>query len=246
MENYTFDLQRIFFGDLPLLFLFEILLRTTILYLFTVFLMRLAPRRNIGQMTPLEMLVIIALGSSVGDPMFYPQVPLIHGMAVISLVLGLQTFLVYLSRARGKWENWIDGNAIRIVQDGQLDLAGMAKAKITREDVFMGLRMTQHTHLGEIEEAYVEKNGQITVHTYASHKQRNGFIFMPPVEEKDWNEYHAGESVPASDFYVCKVCGKTEHYDRHAIFEACPRCQHKAWLDSVGIPIHSHPPGNET
>ena len=87
MENYTFDLQRILFGDAPLLFALEIALRTAIMLVYSMFLLRLLGRRGLAQLSLFEFVLIIALGSAVGDPMFYPNVPVLHGLIVITVVV---------------------------------------------------------------------------------------------------------------------------------------------------------------
>jgi uncharacterized membrane protein YcaP (DUF421 family) len=70
---YTFDLARILLGRLPWLYLAEILLRTTIVYFFALFVVRTIGKRGMGQLAPFDFVIIIALGSAVGDPMFYPD-----------------------------------------------------------------------------------------------------------------------------------------------------------------------------
>ncbi|WP_421940553.1 DUF421 domain-containing protein [Pedobacter sp.] len=87
----TFDFQRIFFGELPYGFLLEILFRTAIMYIYTILLLRFLGKRSMGQLSTLELAIIICFGSAVGDPMMGKDVPVIHGMVVITTVALLQT-----------------------------------------------------------------------------------------------------------------------------------------------------------
>ena len=80
----AFDFGRMFLGDEPPLFLLEIVLRTVVIYVYTLVLIRWIGSRSIGQLSLVEFLLVIALGSAVGDAMFYPDVPLIHCMIVIT------------------------------------------------------------------------------------------------------------------------------------------------------------------
>jgi hypothetical protein len=84
---YTFDLARILLGWLPWLYLVEILLRTTIVYFFALFVVRTIGKRGMGQLAPFDFVIIIALGSAVGDPMFYPDVPLLHALVAITAIV---------------------------------------------------------------------------------------------------------------------------------------------------------------
>ena len=53
MDGYSFDLQRIFLGDLPLLFFAEILLRTAILYTWTLIMIRFTGKRSLSELSRL-------------------------------------------------------------------------------------------------------------------------------------------------------------------------------------------------
>lgn len=69
-----FDLQRMLIGDAPPLFFLEILVRTLVIYAYTLLLLRWLGSRTIGQLSTVEFVLVIALGSAVGDAMFYPEV----------------------------------------------------------------------------------------------------------------------------------------------------------------------------
>jgi uncharacterized membrane protein YcaP (DUF421 family) len=81
------DFGRILFGSESPLFLFEIVVRTAIVYVYALVLLRWLGSRTIGQLSTVEFLLVIALGSAVGDAMFYPDVPLIHALLVVTIVV---------------------------------------------------------------------------------------------------------------------------------------------------------------
>ena len=97
MEDYSFDLIRIFLGELPPIIYFEIFIRTAVLFFYVILLLRITPQRNIGGLSPIDLLIVIALGSAVGDPMFYPNVPLLHGIAVITIIFFLNKTQFYFN-----------------------------------------------------------------------------------------------------------------------------------------------------
>lgn len=234
--DYTFDLQRIFFGDLPLIFIFEILLRTFVLYAYALLLFRLLPRRNMGNMTQLEVLLIIALGSALGDPMFYPDVPLIHGIVVITLIAIINQVLAKLARRGDHWERVIEGDPIQVVDEGQLDLGGMRVASLTREDVFMALRMQEHKSLGEVKAAYIETNGSISISPYSPDDKHPGLPLIPLPHLGRKMFYKADDSVPDSKTYGCYRCGHIQEHKAGDNFGHCHRCQRDNWLDHVMHP----------
>ena len=91
------DWGYMFFGDGDAIFLVEIVIRTVVLYAFALLMVRLMGKRGMAQLTPFEFVIIVALGSAVGDPMFYPDVPLTHGFVVIVTVVAAQRLLTYLT-----------------------------------------------------------------------------------------------------------------------------------------------------
>jgi len=91
-----FDLTKMFLGDISWLFTLEIVFRTCVIYLYTVWLTRWISKRAIGQLSLVEFLLVIALGSAVGDPMFYPDVPILHGIIVITIVVLIDRGLLFV------------------------------------------------------------------------------------------------------------------------------------------------------
>src|SRR5688572_25725963 len=119
-EEYSFDLARIFFGELPSLFLLEVAFRTIVIFTYTLLLIRWMGKRGMGQLTPFQFAIIVAIGSAVGDPMFYEDVPLLHTMLVIALVLGLQKTLVYITERNEFLERIIESESQHLVDSGTI------------------------------------------------------------------------------------------------------------------------------
>ena len=88
-----FDFHRIFLGDAPTLFLLEIVFRTFIMYCYTVLLLRILGKRGMGQLSMLELAIIISFGSAVGDPMVGAEVPIVYGVVAITFVTIFQISL---------------------------------------------------------------------------------------------------------------------------------------------------------
>lgn len=227
--NYTFDLQRIFIGNLPLLFFAEIVLRTTIMYVWTLIMVRITGKRSMNELTAMELLLVIGLGSAVGDPMFYPNVPVLHGMAAISLVIGLHEATVALTNRSKTLHNFVVGTPGRIVVDGCIDLEGIKETGMSREELFMSLRQSSYAHLGQLQRVYIEPDGKFSMYPYKDGEIRPGLAIMPPSEFDSSAIYEAGGLVPKSGVYVCNTCGYPETYEQEAVFVQCPRCEGKYW-----------------
>src|SRR5688572_18197644 len=161
-KDYAFDLQRMFFGDLPWMFLVEILVRTLVMYVYALLVVRVLGKRGMGQLAPFDFVIIIALGSAVGDPMFYPSVPLLHAMVAITVIVLLTRGVVHVTERHRRFKDFISTTPTRLVADGCMELDGMHEEGIPRGELFQALRGGGVRQLGEIERAYLEPSGRIS------------------------------------------------------------------------------------
>jgi uncharacterized membrane protein YcaP (DUF421 family) len=157
------EFDRIFLGDLTVALVLEIVLRTAVMYLYTLALVRVLGKRGLGQLSPFELVIIVALGSAVGDPMFYTDVPLIHGIIVITAVVALERVLVKLTERNRGVERLIESVPVLLVRDGILLAEALDQEDLSQSEVFMGLREKGVEHLGEVRRAYLEPSGHISV-----------------------------------------------------------------------------------
>ena len=54
------------------------------MYAYTIFLLRVLGKRGMGQLSTLELAIIISIGSAVGDPMIGVDIPIVHGLLVVT------------------------------------------------------------------------------------------------------------------------------------------------------------------
>lgn len=229
MEPYTFDLQRIFFGDLPITFLFEILLRTAVIFSYTLILLRLVGHRGLSQLSIAEFTLIIALGSAVGDPMFQPDIPLIHGMFVVTLIVAFQRLVTTLTLRSKRLSRLIEGRSQRIVVQGLLDLQGIKEARMSSYEIFAELRQSGTEHLGQIQYAYLELDGEVSVLKYQESDVRPGLSLMWDEELRRPDALHDGDQAEAG-YYACTSCGYTDYKQDKATLQKCPRCHEGQWV----------------
>lgn len=230
-----FDLHRMFIGDLPWLFTLEVIVRTVLMYLYTLLLIRLLSRRAIGQLSLIEFALVIALGSAVGDPMFYEDVPLLHGFAVITTVVGLNRGINWLMTRNEAVERIVEGAPASLIQEGRLVIANLRRYGLSQEELFEFLRSQGVENLGHIREAYFEQNGQISIFGYSTQRQQAGLQIVPPWDIAQMQTYHQAEVVKARMVLACARCGFTRTFAQESL-PACPACQGTLWTDAVAPP----------
>ncbi len=158
-----FDPIRMLVGDFSWAFTLEIALRTIIMYGYTLAIMRVLGKRGLGHLSPFELLIIVALGSSVGDPMFYRDVPLLHGLIVITVVVALQRALQELTERSPRLEAFLESRARLLVTGGIVDEEALGREDLSETELFSALREREVEHMGQVRLAYLEPSGVITV-----------------------------------------------------------------------------------
>lgn len=177
----VFELRRMFLGDLDWVFTLEVVARTVIMYLYTVGLVRVLGKRGMRQLAPFELVIIIALGSSVGDPMLYPDVPLLHGMAVITTVVLLQQAVAFGTERSPRVEHALESEPALVVLGGRLMPETMHRERIARDELFSDLREREVENLGEVREAYLEPSGALSVFRFGDGEgPEYGLSLIPP------------------------------------------------------------------
>jgi len=139
-DSHPLDLKRMFIGDETPLFLVEIALRTTIVFAFTLVLLRLLGKRGVAQHSLFEVTIIIGLGSAVGDPMFQADVPLVHSMVVLTVIVLLYRGFLSLLRRSELFERFVEGTPTCLVTDGRVDVKALATERLAQEELYEVLR----------------------------------------------------------------------------------------------------------
>ncbi|HLE76635.1 MAG TPA: YetF domain-containing protein [Candidatus Babeliales bacterium] len=157
-------LHRLFLGpDFTYLALFEIIFRTGFMYMYTILNVRMMDKRSMGMLNPFEIIIIIAFGSAVGDPMFYKSVPLLPAMITISTIVFIERVISSISVKSSFFERFLNGIPVLIIRDGELLHDAMRYQNITQDEIYSILRMRGVLHLSDVERAYLEPSGSISI-----------------------------------------------------------------------------------
>lgn len=224
----AFDWQTFLIGDASWLFILEVILRTGIIYLYAVVLISLLGKRSRDTLSPFDLILIIGLGSAVGDPMFYPEVGVLTAMMAITVVILIQWGLMELMDHVPALENFFETEPKCLVDDGRLQLEALEKEHLSRQELFVHLRENGIEHLGQVRRAYLEPSGRVSVFRFAPSRIRAGLSIMPDRTSKD-PALRSGLPAPRRARYACLSCGETLFLNRTELFPACPRCEHDNW-----------------
>ena len=233
-----FDWARLFLGDAPPLFYLEIVFRTVVIFGWLLLMLRLMGKRGLAQLSAIEFAIVIALGSAAGDPMFYPEVPLLHAMLVITLVVGLQQGMAWLIRRSERFETFVEDRPNELVRSGRIQIEEMEYAKLSLEDLLESLRNHGVRQLGEVQRAYLEQNGQLSVFKHERDQAPPGLPVAPPWDLQVPLHLWAGQAHDGP--LACLACGAVIHTGR--VPDQCQACgQQRGWTFALSDPLADPP-----
>jgi len=219
------DLNRWLFGNTPPEFILEVLLRTLIIYLFLLVVIRLMGKRMTGQITITELCVVITLGAIVSPVMQMPDKGILFGITVLTVAYFFQRGLNLLGFKNEKVEKFTQGTMSVVIKDGIMDLKQMEKLRVSKEMLFSILREKKIRNLGEVERAYWEACGLLSIFKYAEKKA--GLPVMPTFD----NSIIQLQKEQNSGMKVCADCGQLQDNRE----EYCGNCHSEA-LTTAYIP----------
>ncbi|MDY9926107.1 DUF421 domain-containing protein [Methanosarcina sp.] len=197
--------------------------------IFALIIMRLLGRRAVDQLTSFDLLIIIALGSAMGDPMFYPDVALLWSVFAIGTITVCYRIQTSLVNRFPRYEDLTEGMPVKIISNGVLNSKSIRKHTPTQDEIFLLLRNKGIRTLGEIETAYLERDGSVSVFKFPAEKQKPG---LPTISEdmiKELNPHKAGTKVESSGYYSCYKTGDTNWLEKGSSF---PDCEGDVWIHS--------------
>jgi uncharacterized membrane protein YcaP (DUF421 family) len=141
----------------------QMALRTIVIYLFTLAIIRIGSKRFLGESTAFDFIVSIMLGSIMSRAVngTAPFGPTLAAGVVLLFIHWVFAMLAFHSR----WFGYlVKGEPILLIKDGVVQEDGMRRSHITANDLTGALRIqTNQTDPTKVKLAYLERNGQISI-----------------------------------------------------------------------------------
>lgn len=139
------------------------LLRTILIYVAALAMIRLDRRPFLGKATPFDILVAIMLGSLMSRAIDGSS-PLVPTFLAGSVLLGIHWLFAWLAYHTSWFGSLVKGNRLLLIKDGKVQHDGMRKGSITHDDLMQALRIqARQTDPTMVKRAYLERSGQISI-----------------------------------------------------------------------------------
>ncbi len=139
------------------------ILRTVILFAVVVIGIRLMGKRQIGQLQPYEIVIVIMLSALAAIPMENTEVPLLFGLFPIFTLILIQVAMSFLSLKSQRAREIICGTPSVLVENGKIIEKELARLRYNINDLLAQLREKNMPNIADVEFAILESGGKLSV-----------------------------------------------------------------------------------
>jgi uncharacterized membrane protein YcaP (DUF421 family) len=144
----------------------EIVLRTMVIYAVVLIGVRLSGKREVGQMTPFDLTLLLLISNSVQNAMTGPDNSLLGGIAAAFTLLILNYVVAELSGGNRRFRKLVQGQPSLLIHDGQVIAAHMAKEHVSMDELERALREHGINSYHDVALGVLEVDGSISCLKY--------------------------------------------------------------------------------
>jgi uncharacterized membrane protein YcaP (DUF421 family) len=141
----------------------EIVLRTSVVYIALLIGIRVAGKRELGQMSPFDLVVVLVIANAVQNAMVGSDTSLTGGL-LAAFVLLLVNWIVGRLRLHIPWlERDLTGHATLLVNNGHFIESNLRREGVDEDEVYMAMREHGVDKIDQVEIAILEIDGTISI-----------------------------------------------------------------------------------
>jgi uncharacterized membrane protein YcaP (DUF421 family) len=146
--------------------LLVIVLRTAVIYGVILLGVRASGKREVGQMTPFDLTLLLLISNAVQNAMTGPDTTLAGGVVAAATLLLLNYVVAEYSGLNRRFRKLVQGSPTLLVHNGKLIETHMAREHVSMDELDRALREHGVAHLREVALAVLEVDGAISVLKY--------------------------------------------------------------------------------
>lgn len=136
---------------------------TLAVYLFIVVAIRLFGKKELAQLSVVDLVFILLISNAVQNAMVGPDSTLLGGLVAATTLFVVNYLLKYLQYKFPKFGKVVQGDAIMLVFDGKYLESHLKKARITEDEIMEAVREHGVASIEEVNLAIMEVDGSISV-----------------------------------------------------------------------------------
>jgi uncharacterized membrane protein YcaP (DUF421 family) len=168
-----------------------ILFRTIMLYILILIIFRIMGKREIGELSILDLVVFIMIAEMAVVGIEDTKDPIMHTIFPMLLLMFIQILSAIISLKSKRFRDFVDGKPTMIIKQGKIDERAMRKQRYNFDDLLMQLREKDIRRISDVEFAILESSGKLSVFEKEKKQdQIEGDITVPLIIDGVINEDH--------------------------------------------------------
>lgn len=140
----------------------DIILRATVMFFVMYLLLRLLGKRELSQVTPFELVLLIVMGDLVQQGVTHNDLSLTGATLAISTIAFWALALSWISYLSPRAERVLEGVPRVLIKNGELIKGNMRRDRITRAELEIEMRLAGIARMADVSWAILEPNGKIS------------------------------------------------------------------------------------
>lgn len=140
----------------------DIVVRATVMFAILYGLLRLLGKRELAEMTPFELVLLVVLGDLIQQGVTHNDFSLTGAALAIATFAFWALALNWLTFRSRRLEKLLDGEPTILVRDGALLEQAMARNRLTRSELESEMRLAGIAHVADVAWGVLETNGKIS------------------------------------------------------------------------------------
>jgi uncharacterized membrane protein YcaP (DUF421 family) len=141
----------------------EIILRTAVVYVVVLLLLRVAGKRELGQMSPVDLVVILVIANAVQNAMTGGDNSLIGGVVAATTLVGMNMVFARVAHRIPYLGHLFESEPTPLLEDGKLNKRNLNRENVELEELMMAAREHGIDDIEKVDSAYLERDGSISI-----------------------------------------------------------------------------------
>ncbi|MGG3999543.1 DUF421 domain-containing protein [Anoxybacillus kestanbolensis] len=189
-----------------------IIFRTLLLYGVILFIFRMMGKREIGELSILDLVVFIMIGEMAVIAIEQPKDPIFHTVVPMIVLTTAQIAFAYFSLKSEMFRRLVDGSPTVIINNGKIDEKAMRKQRYNFDDLLIQLREKNIKNIADVEFAILEPSGKLSVFTKEKKKKKTPSLALPLIKDGVIQEEHLALINRTCDWLIEQL--KKRGYER--------------------------------
>lgn len=140
-----------------------IFIRTILIYLLLLAVMRISGKRQIGEIQISELVTTFLLSDIASYPLTNPGIPILNAVIPIFTIIPLEIIFSFLTTKCARLKKLLDGKPSIVILHGKIQKKEMERLRLSMDDLLCELRLKGIASIADVDYAILEQNGQISV-----------------------------------------------------------------------------------